>query len=295
MSPAVAKIVFPVDFSERSDAAARWAAAFARKFDAELVMIHVVEPVQYLLGTLEFGAGALDSFHTELVTESRGRLRSYLREELAQVRLRRVLVEGDPALRIVEFAHQEDAGLIMMPSHGLGPFRRFILGSVTAKVLHDAHIPVWTGVHMENTPAPEHIAIRQVLCAVDLGPHSSPTLKWAASFAAENGAQLTIAHAVPGIEARPARYFDAELSQMLRREARQQIDQLKTEAGVDGQVCLGAGEAAEVVRYAAEQHRADLVVIGRGSAAGIAGSASGRLRTHAYSIIRQSPCPVVSV
>ncbi len=39
-----------------------------------------------------------------------------------------------------------------MPTHGYGPFRRFILGSVTAKVLHDADCPVWTGVHLEEAP-----------------------------------------------------------------------------------------------------------------------------------------------
>jgi len=40
----------------------------------------------------------------------------------------------------------------MMPTHGLGGFRRFLLGSVTAKVLHDADCPVWTGVHLERAP-----------------------------------------------------------------------------------------------------------------------------------------------
>jgi len=46
-----------------------------------------------------------------------------------------------------------------------------------------------------------------------------------------------------------------------------------------------------VVCRTAERVQADLLVIGRGSAAGI----FGRLRTNAYAIIRQSPCPVVSV
>jgi nucleotide-binding universal stress UspA family protein len=46
-----------------------------------------------------------------------------------------------------------------------------------------------------------------------------------------------------------------------------------------------------VVCTAAERLGADVLVVGRGSAAGM----FGRLRTNAYSIIRQSPCPVVSV
>jgi nucleotide-binding universal stress UspA family protein len=51
------------------------------------------------------------------------------------------------------------------------------------------------------------------------------------------------------------------------------------------------GDAPHVVCGAAESRQADLLVIGRGSAAGM----FGRLRTSAYAIIRQSPCPVVSV
>ena len=53
--------------------------------------------------------------------------------------------------KIVELAHESpDQTVILMPTHGYGPFRRFILGSNTAKVLHDADCPVWTGVHLET-------------------------------------------------------------------------------------------------------------------------------------------------
>jgi hypothetical protein len=45
------------------------------------------------------------------------------------------------------------------------------------------------------------------------------------------------------------------------------------------------------VRGAAEHHEADLVIIGRGKLL----STFGRLRTHAYAIIRDSPCPVLSL
>ena len=290
--PPVDKIVFPVDFSERCDCAGRWVAAVARACDAAVVILHVVEPAQYLLGSLEFGATSLESFHAELVSESRTRLRQYLGSEFNGGHVRRVLVEGDPATKIVEFAHNEQANLIMMPSHGFGPFRRFILGSVTAKVLHDAHVPVWTGAHLEDTATPDRVSIRNLLCAVDLGPQTLAALTWSARIAERCGARLCAVHAVSGVESRPSRYMDAELSQVLRREARERLQSLLDEAGLDAQICLGAGDAAEVVRYAAEQHRADLVIIGRGSAAAAHG---GRLRTHAYSIIRQSPCPVVSV
>src|SRR5581483_8938570 len=105
------------------------------------------------------------------------------------------LLEGDPAMQIVGFAAREKVGLIVMPTHGYGPFRRFILGSNTAKVLHDAECPVWTGVHLEEAPA-AGIPPRRILCAVDLGPQSSKALCWAAGLAASLGAKLTLLHVV---------------------------------------------------------------------------------------------------
>ena len=179
---------------------------------------------------------------------------------------------------IVEFAHNERVDLIVMPTHGYGPFRRFILGSNTAKVLHDADCPVWTGVHMEDAPATPSIAIGNVLCAVDLGQQSSKTLFWAARLAQEFGARLILLHVTacgPGVN-------DAA-SEELRR--------LQGFVGAEADLEIENGEPARVICAAAERLKADVLVIGRGSAAGV----FGRLRTNAYAIIRQSPCPVVSV
>jgi nucleotide-binding universal stress UspA family protein len=49
-----------------------------------------------------------------------------------------VVLQGDPARQFVDFAHSSNTDLIVMPTHGYGQFRQFILGSITAKVLHDA-------------------------------------------------------------------------------------------------------------------------------------------------------------
>jgi hypothetical protein len=46
-----------------------------------------------------------------------------------------------------------------------------------------------------------------------------------------------------------------------------------------------------VVRSVVEDSRADLLIIGRASGKGIV----GRLRTHSYALIRESPCPVISI
>jgi len=56
-------------------------------------------------------------------------------------------------------------------------------------------------------------------------------------------------------------------------------------------LCVAVGDVAGAVREEAERHNSDLLIIGRGALHGT----MGRLRTHAYGIIRHAPCPVLSV
>ncbi len=285
------KILLPVDFSERCLGAARYAEALAAHFHSEIILLHVVEPVRYEFSTLEFGGTVMTDLAANRSVQAQRQLEGFLAEELEGARVRRVLVEGDPAGQIIRYAHSEQVGLITMPTHGYGPFRRFILGSVTAKVLHDADCPVWTGVHLEEAPAVASIGFRKILCAVDLGPQSRKALCWAAQVAGEYNAQLIVAHAIPAIEARPGEYYDQSLNLEVRSAALEELAKLQESLNVQAEVFVEGGDAPKVVCRAARQRQADLLVIGRGSAAGI----FGRLRTNAYAIIRESPCPVVSV
>src|SRR6185295_6633959 len=98
-------------------------------------------------------------------------------------------------------------------------------------------------------------------------------------------------HAVPSIEAWPERQMDQEFEQTIRENARRSVMELQKAADIDVPACVGAGTVPEVVRDEALQHGADLIVIGRGALQ----ETMGRLRTHAYGIIRHAPCPVLSI
>jgi nucleotide-binding universal stress UspA family protein len=191
------------------------------------------------------------------------------------------LVEyGEAAQKIIECASANHADLIMIPTQGMGIYRRLILGSTSAKVLHDADCPVWTGVHLENAPPLEAVACQRILCAVDLKPLSARVLDWASHLAEEYQAELTLVHVTSSGESQPA-----------RTHAQSALEQLRTATYYPVSVRVEAGDASTVVAHLAGKLKADLLVIGRKSAAGVL----GRLDMTAYSIIRQSPCPVVSV
>lgn len=285
-------ILFPVDFSQRSQAAARSVTAYARQFHSQVTLLHLVETPDFLFGMPEYSVVSFSQIRDEQMSERRKRLEIWLEPEFEGISVRRVIAEGDPGREIVRYAHENEVTLIMMPSHGFGPFRRFMIGSTTAKVLHDAHVPVWTDAHAEASA--EHVnnpPLRKVVCAIDLGPQSEAALNLATGIVQRTSGEVVVVHAIPTIEARPASYFDTDFAAHLSAEARLRIEELQDKTGTNCKVCIQGGDPAEVVGRAAASHMADLVVIARGAILG----GLGRLRTHAYSIINKSPAPVLSV
>jgi nucleotide-binding universal stress UspA family protein len=282
------KILFPIDMSDSCTAAAPFVEAMVKKFNAELTLLHVFEmPAGFV--TDWYGYMALVDT-SEVRGARQGELEFYLKDKFTKMKVTRLMLEGDPAQQITTYAQEHGVDLIMMPTHGYGIFRGLLLGSVTAKVLHDAACPVWTGVHVEETPAAT-ATFANIMCAVDMTEASIPVMHFASKLANDFDAKLWLVHGVPGAETRPEKYFDADLQEYLQNEARKSLAAMQQEAGVVAQICVGAGEVPHVVRDAALHHAADLLVIGRGHAM----RALGRLRTNVYSIIRQSPCPAISV
>lgn len=286
----LSQIVVPVDYSEKSEGAARYAEAMHGRFGSHVTLLHVLPPPHYEFGAMEVGGSVLEDLFRNRAEQARKDLDEFLPVELDASFTERLLLEGDPAARIVKTAHERGAGLIVMPTHGYGTFRRFILGSVTAKVLHDADCPVWTGVHMEAASVDE-VKFARVAAAIDLGSQTERTLMWARRFAESAGAELTLIHAMPNLEGRSGEYFDPDWRRHMKTSIGEEISALLARLGFDAPLLADSGETAETVCGLAQEWKADVLVIGRGSAAGV----FGRLRANAYSIIRQSHCPVVSV
>jgi nucleotide-binding universal stress UspA family protein len=283
------KILFPIDMSDSCTATAPFVGAMAKKYSAEITMLHVLEMPTVLMPDWYGGAMPVIDINAIWTAETEA-AQSYLLDKFQGLKVQRVVVQGDAARTIDDYARAKSTDLIMMPTHGYGVFRTLLLGSVTAKVLHDSLCPVWTGVHVEDSSAvsPD---LKTVMCGVDLTEDGISTMRFASSLADDSKAKLFLVHAVPGPEVIPEKYFDADLRQYLEQDARKTIGQLQQTAGVTAQLCLGAGKVSHVVRDSALGHRADLIVIGRGRAS----HTLGRLRSNVYSIVREAPCPVISV
>jgi nucleotide-binding universal stress UspA family protein len=285
----IKKILLPVDFPNTSLRVVHQAATLAQHFHSEIVMLHVVTARSHAAclpeDSPEFAGWDILA---EIIRVAEKNLDQSLRPELDGIGIQRVLVKGSAAHAIVQTAQEEEADLIMMPSYG-HTFNQFLLGSVTAKVLHGTGCPVWTDAHVEKSPVQE-FEIRNILCAVDFTPHNHKAVSWATQMATEFGARLTLAHVTPGVEfwGPGGNYVNLEWKEALVSNASQHIADLQRDIGIKTDVFIGSGDVPKVLSQAAKQTKADLLVTG-------CYPYGGHLRTNGYANICAVPIPVLNV
>ena len=264
--------------------------AVARRFGARLTLLHAMEvpppcysgpemmvPVFFDVPAIrDRAACGLDAYFSPA--------------ETAGLTVDTVVEDGDAALAVMQTARRRDIDLIMMPTHGYGAFRGLLMGSVTAKVLHDAECRVWTSAHTEDPAAPAFKGIHNIVCAVGLEPENANLMCFAARLGRTFDANVTVVHALPGASGLE-RYLDSGYRHSLSEYSRDEIVKLQAVAKLDLPIVIKSGSLDAAIREAAVENDADLVVIGRGHVQ----NRLGRIRSHTYSIIHQSPCAVLSV
>ena len=106
----LAKILLPVDFSERSIGAIHCVQRLAQRFSPEIILLHVLAPMQYRLSDTEMGGVMLGDLYRAQIESLTLELEQFQQAELAGCNVRRLVLDGDPASRIVEFAHDRKRG-----------------------------------------------------------------------------------------------------------------------------------------------------------------------------------------
>lgn len=277
--PRFRHILFPVDFSERSKAFRDYVRFVANQFEARLTLLNVIHVPPGTYGDLGGPLPWLMDDFPPLEEKISEMLTSYIKIS-AQDRIpeiQAVVQHGDAASAIVDYARQNAVDLITMPTHGHGKFRSLLLGSVTGKVLHDAECPVLTAAHTEDPAAMTRPGCKNVLAAIELNGNAADLIQQAVGLARDFNASLRIVHAVPEVAQVPP--------------AREQLEKLQAQTGIAFEISVVPGGVMQVVRTVAVEYKADLIVLGHGRAH----AAFGRFRSKSYDIIREAPCPVLSL
>jgi nucleotide-binding universal stress UspA family protein len=284
--PAIKHILLPLDFSAASLAAIPYVRALANQLHAKVTALSVVPPTW--IAPPGIIVSPVGSDPEVLQNTLQAHLDKQAIEGLEAPPVR-VTAVGDPAVKIAEFTRDNAVDLVTIATHGHSLFRRLLLGSVTSKVLHDVHCPVWTAAHAEKQHS--HDLPRKILCALDGSEKSLALAQWAADFSRQVGASLQLLHVVRPISDWLSLESEQALQEELRTEARNRIEAMLKSAGLDLPLRIAVGEIVTTITEDARQEGTDLIVLGRGAIH----EALGRLRTHAHGIIQRSPCPVLSV
>lgn len=136
------RIMVPLDFSEPSKNALRYAVSFAKHFGAELVLVYVIEPMVYP-PDFSFGQVGIPNIEKELRERGQKELGRLIQADVAgQVVARSVIRTGKPFLEIINLARKEDVDLIIIATHGHTGVEHIIFGSTAEKVVRKAPCPV---------------------------------------------------------------------------------------------------------------------------------------------------------
>lgn len=138
-------ILCPVDFSDPSQTALDYAESLARTLGAELVVLHVIEPVLY---PVAYGLPASSPL-LNVEEQARQGAERHLAPIVAAICGRGVTARfavdsGTASLRIVSQAEDLGAGMIVMATHGLTGIKHMLLGSTTERVVRHSPCPVLT-------------------------------------------------------------------------------------------------------------------------------------------------------
>lgn len=145
------KILLPIDFSDYSKNALRYAIDFNEQFQAEFLLLYVIEPVIYP-ADFSFGQVALPSMESELRERGQFQLDKLIEEEVpATMKAQAIIRHGKPFVEIIRVAKEEQVDMIIIATHGHSGFEQILFGSTAEKVIRKAQCPVLSIRSPEHT------------------------------------------------------------------------------------------------------------------------------------------------
>jgi nucleotide-binding universal stress UspA family protein len=293
----IRQILCPVDFSPFARRALDYAAVLARWYEAELTVLHISPLMPTLFGMEPaVNAATLAPFDREALGRE---LLKFVGETANATPRPQLLVRSGPAAAtVLGYAVENNTDLIVLGTHGRTGFERFMLGSVTEKVVRKATCPVLT-VPRSASETPERPLFGRILCGVDFSPASDRAARYALSLAQEAKGHVTLLHVLEWLpDASFAKYpgFDVDhFRRSLRTDARARTEALVPEearAWCDVDARVVCGKPYEEILRIAHDDAADLVVLGVHGHGPIDRVLFG---STPQQVVRQAQCPVLTI
>ncbi len=299
--PTFTRVLCPIDFSESSARAIRYADAIAGWYGATLCVQHVYVPLVVPVPGLPEAVEVLDDDTRERLGEQ---ARAFV-ADLGCTPTTIVVDSGRPDEEILARAARRDADLVVMGTHGESGFRHLLLGSVTEKVLRQLACPVLTVPPHVEVPS-RGVPFLRIVVGVDFSDWSASALALALSLAAPVQATVIAVHTVewpwpeppaPSFDELPAAQAQAlqEYRRYVTDRASHRLEALladRTPAAVRVETVIAHGKPHVELLRVAEERGADLVALGVHGRGTIDQAVFGSTTNH---VVRHARCPVLTV
>jgi len=267
----IKKILVPVDFSEPSKMAVNYGLSLALQFNARLVLAHIVPSSTALVYTFPTESFA---FEREQVKQAKSMLPSLIPGDYRdRLNLQTIVKVGEVRNELMGIVNDEKVDLVVMGTQGRNAVERFLLGSLTERMLRKLPVPILTVSHLDpakelhnNGPVP----LRHVLYATDLSDSAEIGLNFSAELARGAGARLTVLHVMKPLDSiywsPEGGYFDAELLDSLREDAQRRLKlsipkELAKNKDLKVTPVLLEGDAYREIIELADEQDVDMIVL----------------------------------
>jgi nucleotide-binding universal stress UspA family protein len=288
-------ILCPVDFSEFSVRAYRHALSVAEHYHAKLVALHTVELWRHPSFDFAPTAKAYDESCRALCRNGEEQLRELLKNNMrGEVHTETMVEVGNAADSILAFAQNRKADVIVMGTHGRRGYDRFVLGSVTERVMRSAGCPVLVVSKPQDDflvagdePGEAH-RLRRILFCTDFSPNAEQALSYAISAATEYDAELILLHVLHEIPSAAK----TEQAVVAATERLEQLIPPESRETLHTKLAVRVGKPYEQIIRLSQEAPTDMVVMavrGRGTLdLAVFGSTT-------YRVIQMGSCPVLVV
>jgi len=259
-------ILCPIDYSEASAGALRYAAAIAEHFVTRLIVLGVEDPL--LTTAMDLGTGA--HWTPEISERELAKFVSHVfggdTQKLGMYEYD--VAVGKPPVEILRVARERSCDLIVMSSHGLTGARKFFFGSTTERVLRETSVPVL--ITPPVNPGPIHIEdarrlLGRIVVPVDLSPASRYQTQVARGLAEALHLPVVLVHVIEPVRSHLlSKLHLSGLDSSRRAVAEEGLDELVATVPkhLRPEALIVSGDPAEETAKVVRDRKGGLVVIG---------------------------------
>jgi nucleotide-binding universal stress UspA family protein len=292
------RILFPTDFSPCAEQALTHAVYLAKRYQAELHVLHAVV-LHGFYHQPEFNFVNVDTIRHQLEEAVKRQMSTMLEPHtLDQVKITRVYRQGDSAAAVIlDYAKERDVDLIVLGTHGRRGLEHLLLGSTAEEVVRLSSCPVFT---IRERKEPSRIEeINRILVPIDFSEHSKHALRYAKQIAKSYNARLQLLHVIEKVIHPPfyaqEYYRDLQRMESFQQRSKEALQQFLEETEgpkLSAEVHVIEGRAAADITMCAKDFASDLIVIATHGLTGIEHLLMGSVTEK---VVRRASCPVFTV